>query len=627
MLRKLFFLPTCLFAFLFSNSPGIADVSDISFRCGGPFDLCGYVDRKSGQTLIPFKFEDALPFSEGLAAVKREGKWGYVDSLGSMVIEPRFDLAGTFSSGHAEVVIDNHAGVIDRNGKVVVETQFARAIPFTEDVVLVAEGQRRLEDRFRLAPLDELSSIFIKKRLGLYRIDQGWISKKRYKVAYFDKLSRGLIWASEAKGKEPLFGLLKADGSWQVTPRYTSAYWLIDDFATVQGIPDEVEPKSPQTVKRMSGAVDRNGKLVIPLNFEGLSYWMGGYGLARKYDNLSQLGLVTRRGELLTGRYYENVDRPTDGRWPRVLENGLWRSVTPEGDLVPDQRNGHVHVSCPKGLQVIELNGLFAIRHLKLDTLVKTKVSAINKRFSDDFCLSPYLVSIGDNQYKFVTQDGRTLPSKGWYDNVLYVNEGLSAVFSAGKWGVIDDDGQFLVPPLYDKLQIHRHNKTWFVVRSQTGPQKDPVVLKVEQNGREFWIDTHNKEVVKPRDPTKEESEAILACGGMLKRFEENGLWGMIGPSGRVIIDPDYRALTCFRRGVAWGALKQKKLWCPIGSDGRQKVALSCRKSVDVVGRTETRPEELSQDPHENSVLWLRALLDYAQGKRPEPPGVLGMTF
>jgi len=599
----------------------MANETAMQFRCGGPFNLCGYIDRKTEQTLIPFKFEEAGPFSEGLAAVKFDGTWGYINQLGLMVIAPRFELAGSFSSGLAEIVIDNQAGVIDRNGEIVVKPQFRRAIPFTSDSVLVQEGQRRAEHRFQPSPGKSLRHEFLKGRFGLHHVHQGWISEKRYEIKYFDDPDRGLIWASSAENKAPLFGLLRADGSWQVIPRYTYAYSRTGDFATVQGFPDRTGKPSSKAQKPMSGAVDKNGKLVIPLNFEGLSYWMGGYGLARKFGAKPQLGLVTRQGDLLTGRYYDDVDRPTDGRLPRVLDNGRWHSVTPEGELVTDQRNGHVHISCPKGLQVIEMGGFFTVRHPNLDTLIKTPNSAKNTRFSGNYCSSPYPVRIGGKQYKFVTQNGRILPATGWYDSVFSFNEGTAAVARAGKWGVIDEEGQFSVPPIYDKLHRHRYNSIWYRGGSEAKPEKTPPVFRAELNGLEVWIDAQNNEVPEPIGPTKAEGEAILRCGGALKRFKEDGLWGMQGPTGNTIIEPKYRALTCYRSGIAWGALANQKLWCPIGVDGERDTRLDCKKHISVANVYDVVPEPFAEDAFESRVLWLRALLDYAQGKRAAKPG------
>src|SRR5437762_5550765 len=38
----------------------------------------GFIDNR-GKIIIPPRFEAAQPYSEGLAAVKREGRWGYID--------------------------------------------------------------------------------------------------------------------------------------------------------------------------------------------------------------------------------------------------------------------------------------------------------------------------------------------------------------------------------------------------------------------------------------------------------------------------------------------------------------------------------------------------------------------
>lgn len=49
------------------------------------------------------KYEDASAFYEGLAAVKQNGKWGYIDETGKTVIPFQYDLALQFSEGKAVV--------------------------------------------------------------------------------------------------------------------------------------------------------------------------------------------------------------------------------------------------------------------------------------------------------------------------------------------------------------------------------------------------------------------------------------------------------------------------------------------------------------------------------------------
>jgi hypothetical protein len=50
----------------------------------------GFIDL-DGNMAISFKFEDATPFREGLAAVKFNDKWGFINQVGDFVIDPIYD--------------------------------------------------------------------------------------------------------------------------------------------------------------------------------------------------------------------------------------------------------------------------------------------------------------------------------------------------------------------------------------------------------------------------------------------------------------------------------------------------------------------------------------------------------
>ncbi|MGC1648891.1 MAG: WG repeat-containing protein [Candidatus Sulfotelmatobacter sp.] len=55
----------------------------------------GFINR-SGQVVIPLCFDAVGDFSEGLARFERDGNWGYIDTRGSVVIEPKFPWAEEF---------------------------------------------------------------------------------------------------------------------------------------------------------------------------------------------------------------------------------------------------------------------------------------------------------------------------------------------------------------------------------------------------------------------------------------------------------------------------------------------------------------------------------------------------
>jgi WG repeat protein len=77
----------------------------------------GFVDEHGGFGISP-SFDDALPFSEGLAAVKIGQYWGFVDTSGSQVIKPRFSAAFYFREGVATAELESSPVLIDRSGRV-----------------------------------------------------------------------------------------------------------------------------------------------------------------------------------------------------------------------------------------------------------------------------------------------------------------------------------------------------------------------------------------------------------------------------------------------------------------------------------------------------------------------------
>lgn len=77
-------------------------------------------------------YEDARPFStEGYAAVKRGGRWGYIDNAGNLIIDFQFPDALSFGQHLAAVEQDGSWGYINLDGVVVISPQFIEAKSFS----------------------------------------------------------------------------------------------------------------------------------------------------------------------------------------------------------------------------------------------------------------------------------------------------------------------------------------------------------------------------------------------------------------------------------------------------------------------------------------------------------------
>jgi hypothetical protein len=107
----------------------------------------GYID-KSGKLVIPFQFEEAGRFSEGLATAKKEGRWGYIDPKGNVAIAFQYTSADDFSEGVAFVTQDKTRLCIDRNAKTVFHLAAGLRVSqgFTDGRAVVGNDDAKVED-------------------------------------------------------------------------------------------------------------------------------------------------------------------------------------------------------------------------------------------------------------------------------------------------------------------------------------------------------------------------------------------------------------------------------------------------------------------------------------------------
>ena len=78
-------------------------------------------------------YDDARPFTEdGFAAVKKNGKWGFIDSRGVVVIQFVFDDALSFGQHLAAVKNGEFWGYISRHGYMVIDATFYEAKSFSD---------------------------------------------------------------------------------------------------------------------------------------------------------------------------------------------------------------------------------------------------------------------------------------------------------------------------------------------------------------------------------------------------------------------------------------------------------------------------------------------------------------
>ena len=116
---------------------------------GGPF---GLMDT-AGNPLTGPVFDAVSPFSESLASVRMDGRWGFIDRQGKVVIpiafadpaardeEYRFE-AYTFHEGLASIYAHGRFGYIDPSGTIAIPPRYAASGPFSEGLAIVCPENR-----------------------------------------------------------------------------------------------------------------------------------------------------------------------------------------------------------------------------------------------------------------------------------------------------------------------------------------------------------------------------------------------------------------------------------------------------------------------------------------------------
>jgi len=310
----------------------------------------GYIDA-AGKVVIQPKFDDANGFSEGLACVNvggawvtteieggsttvfRGGHWGYIDATGKFVIETKAAEVKSFSEGLAAVKIGDKWGYINRSGKMVIEPQFAIADSFSSErarVSLPAEGAKKPEDRPKFGYIDHTGRMVI---------------PPKYYIAY--DFSEGLAIAVAndpvAESWKADWGFIDPDGKFVIEPKYDWALPFSDGVAAVYTRDQRVEYVD-HTGKTVCVAQGPAGK---PLAAEGMGLpWRGHKEEAREFHE----GLAPFR--IGAHEIHENFeDMRMHGFY---YERGTWGFIDKTGKVViPPQFDWAMEFS--EGLAAVEI--------------------------------------------------------------------------------------------------------------------------------------------------------------------------------------------------------------------------------------------------------------------------------
>ena len=161
--------------------------------------------------VLDAKFDMASQFHEGFAAIKTQGKWGFIDKSGDTVIKPQFESVKNFSDSMAAVRQNGKWGYINNKGLVVVPPQYYDAYNFTDDIARV---ERYVNDKeYYINRNGKFTPIVPEKK-------KSKIKTPTHRIAF----------PSVEKGK---YGYVDKKKNWVIYPKFTNAKDFSDSVACV----------------------------------------------------------------------------------------------------------------------------------------------------------------------------------------------------------------------------------------------------------------------------------------------------------------------------------------------------------------------------------------------------------
>ncbi len=251
-------------------------------------DKYGFINN-SGELVIPCKFDSAHDYEDGCARVEFNGKYGLINNSGEEITKIMYDSIEDFSEGIAAVRLKNKYGFIDFNGKEVFQCKYDGCHYCCDGGVIL-----RLDKKYGLGDKNgNLITPFIFERVG----------------DFHDGIATVKI--------NNKFGCINKKGEFVVQCVYDHIWDSKDGMCKVE-------------LNGSKGFVNNNGVLVVPCIYKKNADFSEGLALV---ELNGKYGFINKSGELVVPCKFDYAYDYKDD-YARVKLNGKYGFINKDGDIV-----------------------------------------------------------------------------------------------------------------------------------------------------------------------------------------------------------------------------------------------------------------------------------------------------
>lgn len=460
---------------------------------------------KSNQ-MLEGDFEAVGIFSEGLAPVKKNGKWGFINENGVIVISPQFNKVDCFrANGLCAVTQNGKSGFIDKSGKEIIPIIYPDVNQQMRDDNVIVKNNGKwaffnskgkqltdfvYDDVFRTDYLNFSKGVFGRSESTYFKngavlvkkgkdyeflnenIQPAFPNNKFDSATVFDAYQNAII------KKNGRYGIIKPDGKFKVDLEYD----FIEPYDSNHGnyseyynarkgkiyciynkglkkIGESLEPVynrfrtdnpaiSFKNLKGKYGVVDKNGSVKVPFIYdEDLHFDGKKYAIAIKNK---KSGIIDQNGKELLPFKYQTIDElDIENTFIFSDKNGD-QIINLDGKvLLSGYQNIHP-IFYDHSKFIVKKNGKFGV----VDLNNKILAPIIYDEFSDWIEYGPekrHMVKLGS---KFGMLEYKTFKQKVpiLYDFVFVAKDKVF-VGKNEKNGIIDLNNNILCPLIFDEIK------------------------------------------------------------------------------------------------------------------------------------------------------------------------------
>lgn len=494
----------------------------------------GFIDSV-GNMIIPPSYEYVRDFEQQSAICKKEENWGAINQFNEPILDFIYRSI-EWEDDYLKVGVKNRRPVFyNQLGNSIVDWGYDRFKQFSEGFCVVqknglwglvnANGEEVLPCEYLVINSFSEGWAAVKDEMGWYFIDSTLniqLDLRDSKFIAVGNFKEGLCWYKIKRNNRNLYGFMNKNGESVINSIFTKAF----DFQ--QG-------RARVVKNRKTALIDKSGNFIMPPKKYDLVYPFEKNGIAQvRENNMGDYGLINNEGKTLTSCIYNKI-------FP--FKNGYAKVVTPKGigfvdslgtEVIPPQYRAVGELS--EGLVAVQHGFSYLWQYINMDNKI-----AFKGKFSkaEPFKNGKAIVTLrrADNSENLVIdKNGHELELK---------RNGMVLHFAENKYGfrrfVRDTDGNIQDAYTYytDSLGNQLFNGMRF---DQVEPFKNNIGL-VQHENRKWGTLTHRGYEIIPNKFHK-----IFALDNNMFSAIAAELFGLYDKNGKMVLDPIYDSIQLVER-------------------------------------------------------------------------------